>query len=278
MVSVLKRMGAAIAVPVLLLGCTDLGAVREWSSTSLEATQYNELVATYAETPARLARYDAPAAASAWTEQAALRAEQAEALKTQLDVVADYMGVLATLSSDATVDYSRDTDALVASLRNLDTPISATTLGAVGGLMKTMVNAAAGAWRAGAVERLVEQANAPLQTILASELRAIVAEDFRRDLEIEAQLLDSYFKGLLRAGGGSATANAALQEWYEIRKAENRKRQTAVDTYVSVLDKISAGHQQLYDARGELDSVGLAKKLFRLAKDIRRDIRTLIAA
>ncbi|MBL29372.1 MAG: hypothetical protein CMM50_17715 [Rhodospirillaceae bacterium] len=278
MVSVLKRMGVAIAMPVLLLGCTDLGAVREWSSTSLEATQYNELVATYAETPARLARYDAPAAASAWTEQAALRAEQAEALKTQLDVVADYMGVLATLSSDATVDYSRDTDALVASLRNLDTPISATTLGAVGGLMKTMVNAAAGAWRAGAVERLVEQANAPLQTILASELRAIVAEDFRRDLEIEAQLLDSYFKGLLRAGGGSATANAALQEWYEIRKAENRKRQTAVDTYVSVLDKISAGHQQLYDARGELDSVGLAKKLFRLAKDIRRDIRTLIAA
>lgn len=275
--SIVKRAGLVLGLPVLLLGCADLEAVREWSSTSLEATQYNALVATYADTPQRLARYDA-SAADAWAAQTAVRAEQAEALRLQLDVVADYMAVLATLSADATVDYSGDADMLVASLRNLNTPISTGTLGALGSLMKTMLNAAAGAWRADAVDELVERANAPLQTILAGELRSIVAEDFRRDLEIESQLLDSYFEGLLRVGGGSETANAALAEWYQLRKAQNRERLVAVETYLSVLDKVAKGHQKLYDARGDLDSVSVAKELFQLARDIRRDIRILIAA
>lgn len=96
---------ALVAVAVLLSACTDLGAVRDWAATSLRATQYNEVVATYADTPRRLAFYDRDAAA-AWQEQAIVRQAQADALTQQLALVADYMAALAALAAD--VRFARD--------------------------------------------------------------------------------------------------------------------------------------------------------------------------
>ena len=265
-----------VAFAVGLSACTALSAVREWSDTSMQAAQFNEIVTTYQDTPVRLAAYD-ERRAQAWNAQAEVRKAQGEALRLQLDLVAEYMGALAALSADSAADFSENVDNLTESLEETR-QASGATIGAVGNLVKTLLNAAAQAWQKDKVGDLVEQANDPLQSLLAGELRTIVDKDFRGDLENEALVLDLYFEDLLANSKASPTAVAALKEWFILRKAENARRVAALDAYLGVLDKIAEGHQKLFDNSGNLDAADLAKDLFKLAKEIRKNVKQLVLA
>jgi len=275
----------ASCIALLSIACTtDLTAVREWSKTSLEATQYSELVTTYANTPQRLKRYDPKKSleiTESWDAQIKLRQNQAEALKTILSAISDYMAALAILSSASTVDYSKDVGALNAGIQNLNAGISNETLGAVGSLVNAVLGTAAKAYQKRQVADIVERANGPLQTILRGELRNIISQDFRGDLSNEKTSIGGYFKDKLRVKEGapptSAAARVALEEWEELRLEENAKRTEAVDAYLTVLDKVAVGHQKLYDNRNELDAEKLIKDLFSLIVEIRKQIKILAA-
>ena len=240
--------------------------------TSLEATQYNEVVTTYANTPERLKRYDP---SGPWDSQTTLRKNQAEALRQLLSVVSDYMAALATLSADSTIDYTKDVDSVTTSIGKLDAKISKNTLGAVGSLVKDLLETAAKAYQAKQVAKIVGEANDPLQAILRGELRGIVDQDFRRDLEAEKTTLDLYYNRLLLEGRPSAAAKAALREWREARQEQNAKQLEAVDAYLKILDKVAEGHQKLYDNRNKLNAKTLIKDLYSLVVDLRKQIKIL---
>lgn len=273
-----------LAISLFANACTDLAAVRAWSETSVEATRFNEVVVTYADTPLRLARYDLQDATTQrlWTRQREARQAQAEALESMLSLVSDYMSTLSTLSADSTVDFSKESEVFSASLGRLNAvtgqSVSQETLGAVGSLVDTLSDAALGGWQARRVGEIVEQANAPLQTLLGGELRSMVDTDFRRDLETERQFLDTHFESLIRDPATSPAAAAALDEWFLVRQAENARRMAALDAYLGILDKIAEGHQRLYEGRGALDAVGLSKDLFKLVREIRDEIRIVARA
>jgi hypothetical protein len=242
----------------------------------MQAAQFNEIVTTYQDTPVRLAAYDQERADD-WNSQADVRKAQADALKLQLALVAEYMGALAALSADSATDFSKDIDGLTGSLKKTG-QASEATIGAVGGLVKTLLNAAVQAWQRDMVGDLIEQANPPLQSLLAGQLRSIVDQDFRSDLENEALFLDLYFEDLLKRSSASPTAIAALNEWFILRKAENVRRVAGLDAYLGVLDKIAEGHQKLFDSRNDLDAVQLVKDLYKLAKEIRDNVKQLVIA
>jgi len=259
----------ASCIVMFAASCTNnLTAVREWSKTSLEATQYNELVDTYADTPARLKRYHN---SGLWDVQIAMRMKQAEALKQILSVVTDYMGALTTLSADGTVAYSKDVNTLTDRIRKLDTGISGNTLGAVGSLGNTLLKA----YQSKQVANIVGEANDPLQAILKGELREIINRDFRADLETEKVYIGSYYDHLLNKGHTSEAAKVALMEWKEMRLEQNARRMQAVAAYLKVLDKVSEGHQKLYENRKQLDKKTLIKDLFSLANELRQQIKIL---
>ena len=285
---------ACLCFVVLVTGCTNLTAVQEWSKTSLEASQFNEIVATYADTPVRLKRYDElhfkqykrPTAAQ--KNMFALRQKvygtnvierriQAEALKKVLSVVSDYMGALATLSADGTVDYSKNFNALNTEICTLNAKlhtskgISTSTLGAVGSIVQMLAKP----YQAKQVKHIVELANAPLQTILAGELRQIIANDFQDDLQTESDNIDLYYDALLIDGHPSSAAQDAVMEWREMRREQNTARRHAVTAYLTVLDHISKGHQELYDNRDKLNDKKLIKDLYALVIDLRKQITIL---
>lgn len=274
-VSALSRKFVFI-LAISISGCTDLGAVRDWSTTAMEAAQFNEIVVTYADTPERLLSYER-GREEFWREQSTFREEQAKALQLQLALVADYMGTLAALSADSATDYTKDVNTLTASLEKTG-QIDKETLGAAGKLAATILNAAVNLWRKQRVSELITEANPPLQILLTRELKTIVNNHFRRDLTIEATLLDLHFKGLLRRSKASDTAKAALEEWFLLRKAENRRRMMALDAYLKVLDKIAKGHQELFDNRNNLDAVQLVKNLYALVKEMRANIKVIVQA
>lgn len=271
-----------IGFVIFLSSCTDLTAVREWSKTSLEATQFNEVVTTYADTPNRLMRYDKQDEATSkhWNEQSKLRLAQAKALQSILSLVGDYMATLATLSADGTIDYSKEVKTFTGSVQELNkaanSSISNETIGAISSLVKSISNAALNYWQAREVSNLVQQANNPLQTILSGELRSIIDEDIRRDLVIEESFLDTYFEGLIRQPATSEAAAAALDEWFQVRKHENENRMAVVDAYLKNLDVIAKGHQSLFDSRDNLDKKQIVKELFSLIKEMRSNIKEIM--
>ena len=278
--------GMASCIVVLAASCTDLTAVRDWSKMSLEATQYNEIVTTYTNTPERLKKYDP---AKPWDNMIADRKNQGEALKQILSLVSDYMAALATLSADGIVDYSKDVDSLKTSIGNLNAKISQDTLGAVGSLVKEILGAVVKAYQAKQVADIVEKANDPLQVILRADLRQIVDRDFRSDLANEKDLLTRYYKSFwqkdmtsaaakeaLGEGRTCPAAKEALEEWKEERLEQNAKRVKALDAYLKVLDAVASGHQKLYDNRNKLDAKTLIKDLYSLVEEMQKQITILV--
>ena len=259
---------------VLLSACSNLDAVKEWSSTSLDATLYNEIITTYADTPERLKEYDSN---PSYDEGIELRKNQAEALKKMLSVVSSYMAALSTLSADSTIKYDEDVNDLTTSIENLDTGISEDTIGAVGSIVNTLLASATKDYQARQVSKIVEKANQPLQIILNGELRKIVDTDFRRDLNTEKSLLDRYYDSLIQAPteSPSSAAKVAILKWKELRLAENKKREDAIDAYINVLDEISKGHQEIYNNRSKLNGTKLAKELYTLVVELRKQIQIL---
>lgn len=314
---------AASSLSILITACSDLSAVREWSKTSLEATQYNELITTYSSTPERIKRYDLWCYQSQYctdkphgnlTQEQLLkfykdlseeRANQKEALQKILTVVSNYMATLAILSADSTVNYDKDFDALTRSFGKIKDKagISDATLGAVGSLVKAVTIAATKAYQAKQVKNTVELANDPLQAILGSELKEIVDIDFRNDLRNEERSIDRYYDYLLQkdcvtqavankpskskhSGRNTRTStapgnclpdavNVSVDELKEKALEENNIRLRAIDAYLVVLNKISAGHQKLYENRNNLDEKALANELYPLIVELREQIKTL---
>ena len=285
---------ACLCLVMLSGSCTNLIAVQEWSKSSLEAAQFNGIIATYVDTPVRLKRYDElrfrqyrkPTEEQkrmfllrqgVYRNNATERKIQAEALKKILSVVSEYMGVLATLSADGTVDYNKNISTMNTEISSLSARLSVhkrlstTTLGAVGSIVQTLFKP----WQATQVKKIIEQANAPLQTILAGELRQIVTHDFQDDLNTESDMIDLYYDALLNDGHPSSAAQDAVTEWREVRREQNSARLHAVTAYLRVLDNISNGHQKLYDNRNKLDDKRLVQDLYTLGTDLRKQIAIL---
>jgi hypothetical protein len=240
---------------------------------SLEAAQYNEIVTTYADTPMRLKRYDP---SGPWDKESGKRTNQAEALRKILSVISDYMAALAVLSADGLVDYETDMYALTDSINNLDAGISSDTIGAVGSLTNSILEAAMKDYRAKQVKKIVEQANEPLQKILKGDLRQVIDRDFRRDLKIEKISINRYYNFHLQTGKPSSAAKVALGEWKELRLEQNARRLAALEAYLIVLDKVAEGHEILYQNRNKLDAKRLIKDLYKLVNEIRKQVNVLV--
>lgn len=229
---------------LLVTACADLSAVRDWSKTSFEATQYNELITTYADTPQRIKRYELWCDQTSfcktqlytknkltreeilklYNDQIKLRENQKEALQRILSVISDYMATLAVLSADSTVDYEKDIDSVTQAIGKLNAGISQDTLGATGSLVKIILGTAAKAYQAKQVSYIVEQANPPLQTILNSELRHIVNSNFRRELKIEKAWIDRYYDYLRQKDCTLTSQKGAFNEASEKHKKTDINR------------------------------------------------------
>lgn len=262
-----------LTIVLMTASCTNLKAVNEWSKTSLEASQYNRIVSTYADTLQRIKKYDPD---GLYAGQIDIRKKQVKALNEILGIITDYMAALSVLSSDSTINYDKDVDTLTKSIKELDSGISNDTLGAAGSLVKTILEASAKAYQAKEISLIVESADPHLQTILNGELKSIIDKDFRRDLKFEKKMMDRFYDALVQQGQPSPAAQMAIQEWKEYRMAQNAKRVKAVDAYVVILSKVSKGHAKLYESRDDLDAIELTKDLFSLVKDIRSEIKILI--
>ena len=128
-------------------------------------------------------------------------------------------------------------------------------------------------WRQRQLRDLIEQSNPPIQRILGA-LKQIVSDGFGGDLQTEGAAIQNYYSTLIMESNDPA-GKAALAEWKELRTSQVQDRSQAVQTYRTILDNISDGHQQLFDRRDALDSKQVLQQVAQSVKDLRTLLETI---
>lgn len=263
-----RRLGAIVAVWVALAtsGCANLAAIRQFAATSSDAAQYSRLVSAYVDGPARLKRYEPASAATDLDRRTAERRDQQERLLLRHKLVEEYMDALGALAADDLTSYDKDIDALGAAVRNAKFA-DQNEAKAFASVSKLLVTAATDRWRQRKLVSLIEEANAPFQTVMGA-LVTIVETGFVTDVSIERVALGKHY-GTLQRESKDPAGLAALAEWQQLREAQLDDHDAAIRNYVVVLKTIAAGHQKLYDSRHELSRVEVQREIGRYTKRLK---------
>jgi len=246
------RFIAAFWLALAASGCANLGAIRDFASTSSDAAQYNQLVGAYVDTPTRMMRYEPESQRPVLTRQAAERKAQQEQLLLRQRLIQAYMDALGQLAADGLPTYDKQLDGLGRALQaaKFADQNEAKALAAVSKLLATAVT---DRWRQGKLVTLIEETDAPFQVVVAA-LVVIVETGFGGDVANEREALNKYYTELQRTSRDPAGL-AALAEWREMREGKIRDHESAIRNYVVVLKTIAQGHHKLYESRHELSKV-----------------------
>jgi len=266
------RFLAVVLLGLVASGCANLGAIREFASTSSDAAQYNQIVGTYVDTPTRLMRYEPESQRPVLVRQAAERQAQREQLLMRQRLIQAYMDALGQLADDGLTTYDKQLDALGNALQaaKFADQGEAAALTAVSKLVTT---AATDHWRQGKLVTLIEQADAPFQIVVGT-LVVIVETGFTTDIANEREALNKYYTELQRTGRDPAGL-AALGEWREIRDGQIRDRETAIRSYVVVLKTIASGHHKLYESRHELSKVQVQAEIHQYTSRLKEAVNAI---
>lgn len=266
------RFFAVVWLGLVASGCANLGAIREFASTSSDAAQYNQIVGTYVDTPTRLMRYEPESQRPVLVRQAAERQAQREQLLMRQRLIQAYMDALGQLADDGLTTYDKQLDALGNALQaaKFADQGEAAALTAVSKLVTT---AATDHWRQGKLVTLIEQADAPFQIVVGT-LVVIVETGFTTDIANEREALNKYYTELQRTSRDPAGL-AALGEWREIRDGQIRDRETAIRSYVVVLKTIASGHHKLYESRHELSKVQVQAEIHQYTSRLKEAVNAI---
>ena len=263
---------SAVLLLAFTQGCaTNLKAIQDFANLSAESAEYTALVDEYVEFPNRQKRYQPPSRHASLEAMAQERATQKSALLLRQHIIETYMNSLGRLAADDIVDNTEELGTLSAALQNQagTNPQETEAYEKMAGILTKV---AIDRWRQRQLQDLIEQANPPLQQILGA-LQHIVSDGFGGDLQTEEAAIQNYYTTLIMESNDPA-GKAALAEWKELRTSQAQERAQAVQTYRTVLDKISEGHQQLFDGRHQLDS----KQVLEQVKHAVKDLQSLLDA
>jgi hypothetical protein len=254
--------------------CANLTAVREFASTSSDASQYSQLVVAYVDTPARMKRYEPESQRPALDREIAERKAQQEQLLLRQKLIQEYMDALGQLAGDELTTYDKELDALgnaVKAAKFVDQG-EATAFAAVS---KVLVVAVSERWRQGKLVTLIEEADAPFQVVVGALVK-VVEQAFSGDIANEREALNKYYTGLERQGKDPAGL-AALAEWRELREGQIKGHEIAIRNYAIVLKTIAVGHHKLYESRHSLSRPEVQAEIHQHTKRLKEAFNALAA-
>jgi len=268
----LKILFCSLLLLGLTQGCVDLKAIQDFANISAESAEYTTLVDRYLEFPNRQKRYQPEDRHAQLEAMAQERLSRKTELLLRHDVIEEYMEALGGLAADEIVDQSEELSQLTTKLQNQagTSPAETEAFGKIAGVL---TNAIGDKWRKRQIQELIERSNGPLQTILNS-LKQIVVEGFGGDDQNEQFAIQSYYRTKITQSNDPAGI-AALMEWQERREENLAAHTQAIQAYAAILEKISEGHQKLYDERNDLAKAQLIQQIKKSAKELKDILDTI---
>lgn len=254
-------VSAVILLVANISGCANLKAIKEFAALSSESATYEGLTKDYVATIERRKQYEPAKFHDALDKRKAIREAQLEDLQALQQVVSAYMKGLGDLASDEVIDFDKSIEGLAGGL-NKSKLLDEKDKNAFTVVSALLARAATDAYRQRELNKLINDSNQPFQDVIAAT-RKIVRQGMVADLQVESDLVGRYYDDFMFAPKNPSEPVAmvlASQAKVEALGQVDKRIQT-VNSYVSVLEKIAAGHQYLYDNREKITKDEVARQL-----------------
>lgn len=267
-----------LAGMLLLSGCADLQAVRDFAKTSAATADYRQIVSDYAASPERQKRLQPQRFAAQLDAIAVERAGQARRLLAAQSVLADYMDALGDLAADDLPNVDSRIDGISKALEKAgfigtgDAAIGKETAGAAAAIAKILSRSAMDHWRQAKLEKIIAEADPSIQ-VVTTGLREVILQDFARSLDIEAEATRKYFEATIAAAnadGQSDTVPPLSRVLWLDRQNALAARRARLEPYANLMSKIGQGHAELRANVGALKDKALHARLKQYARDLRQ--------
>ena len=104
----------------------------------------------------------------------------------------------------------------------------------------------------------------------------IVDKEYELVINLEEDALKDYYNTLIKKYGGKEHIAAILAKEKLDEKLEFlAKREDARVAFKAILDKISQGHQDLFNGKNDLSSEELIKKMIKYGKELTKSIKVI---
>lgn len=271
------RAGLCCLVISVVQGCVDFAEVSKFASAAADQKQYQSLVDGYAEYPMRLKRYRPQSDYDSLTSRYERRKAQRKDLMALHTVLSDYMGALATLTSDDLVNYEKDLKGLGTALQGGQF-IDADQAAAFNDLARIISRAATDAYRQRQVSKVLQEAN-PHVLVITTALADITGETLIEDIANERVEIDRYYRPVLGTAGSPTPINSpalvATDQERKDRYAELDARAEAAKQYASVVTAIGKAHHKLTLNASKLSAAEALGIAAAYAEDIDRAKQTI---
>lgn len=256
--------------------CANLEAVRQFSKTSAATADYQQVVADYAQSPARQQAYQPSDLAEELDADVEERAAQQARLEGAQKVLVQYMSALGDLAADKLPNVDAEVDGLGKALEKAkfigegDRALSKETGAAAGTLAKILTRAVLDHWRQRKVAQIIQEADPSVQTALAG-LKGILSEEFEASLKVEEEAMNQCFEGALEGSKRLSNPDAVaplIRILEEERKEQLQVRRKRLQAYQEVLDRIAKGHADLRQNVTRMTNEDLKARLRQYSKDL----------
>jgi hypothetical protein len=291
-----------LALVSLATGCADLQAIRQFAQSSTEAETYQAIANDYAAVPEREKYYSLTKFHASYDQQTKERNAQVQALLDIQRVITEYMKALGELAADELVSYDTSIDALAEQVKATKA-LDDAQIQALGGITKLLARAVTDRYRQKKLNQVITEANTPLQTLIAAQIKFV--NIYIKTLDAEKLSIDRYYGDVILSALDEnlrnakdvdkaviATKKKALDNHYgdiimnEIKDPTQQgvlilirddmqhksdtlsKKQESARDYIEILKTIGAGHQKLFEERNKLKSALLLATIKSYASQI----------
>jgi hypothetical protein len=309
------RLITWLLLGLVLSGCADLSAIRKFANISMEAENYKKITEDSVNIQERMEYYQEPKDKADFEKFKKDMEKLKPGILALNQWVSEYMKALGELANDKLIPYDKslfedlkgEVDKSLAVKRGY---ISQETVVATADLADLLTKAITEAYRQAKLQEIISKANAPLQTILSdqkkiigcyktnlntelyygnayygqiiTEFQVIFPKDERKISQSKSPMNDTvYYLGNViwdkKVPLEKRAALGPLRNELQAKLIEYNTRKKAADDYLSVLDNIKKGHQQLYDMRYQIKSEALLSIINSYSAEIQKLYQDLIA-
>ncbi len=264
-----------LTLALLLCGCANLKAIRDFSVISAESAAYTAFADDYVNSIERQKRYQSEGQHAFLDEIIKERNAQRPALLAIHKELCDYMNALGNLAADELVDYDSSLGDLAEEIKGIkdkngNPAFKKEQIDAFGAVSKLLAKAATDAFRQKELKEIIELSNKDLQIVIDT-LKQFIGTGYIESLNNEKVAIDKYYRTVISTAEHQPPQQAAIElvkdRFYKKRDAiETRKK--AAESYIRILTKIANAHQLLYDKRNEFSSGRLRAAINTYGSDI----------
>ncbi len=263
-------------IAVLVCGCANLSAVREYADISAGTAEHTQLTKAYVQWPLAQKRYQPASEHEKLERIAKLRESQEKTLLLRHSLIEEYMYTLGRLAADEVVTYDKEVESLGKEMKGAKF-IDVKEEAAFTAVATLILTAATDAWRQDKLKAFVRTSNSDIKVVIGG-LKQIVDEGFLGDLQDEKEAVRKSYQQIVLESSDKAGI-AALNEWREAKFESIARRQKAIEAYSLSLQKISDAHQKLNDAVlvDSLTSNEFLGQMRHYAKEIQKAYKAITA-